>query len=170
MSRQTAPKSIGLRTYHITFTTYGSWLLGDARGSTRHGGIYIYPDPALEEQMRERCNYDEIKLSEEARRVAYKGILEEARFRNWKIHVLNVLAKHVHVLVTAPCETSSSIVLARIKRGATEALKRAGYFKDRQIWTRSGDIKIINTPGYFHRVYNYILNEQTSKPFSYEEK
>jgi hypothetical protein len=46
-------------TYHILWTTYGTWLPGDARGWIKKGDPYTQdPDPVLEQSARERMTDD----------------------------------------------------------------------------------------------------------------
>ena len=154
------------RAYHITFTTYGTWLYGDKRGSWFEDGSYIPPDPQLERHTRQVCKHNAVYLSPHMRRVVFDGICAEAIFHQWKIHALNVLDNHVHLLVSAPCEIKSEIILARIKSGATSALHKAGYFLDgRPIWTSKGNPRLIENDGYFQRVYDYINHKQKWEPF-----
>lgn len=162
---QTEPEPIGFQSYHITFTTYGSWLLGTCRGSTRHGGAKVRPCDRLEGWMRERCAYAEVTLTEEMRQIVFDAILQVAEYYRWHIRIHNVLAQHVHVLISAPATTRSSVILAKLKTGATKALRSAGYFKDRPVWTSSGDARPIRTREYFEKVCDYIHNEQTHTPF-----
>ncbi len=152
--------------YHITFTTYGAWLYGDKRGSWFENGTYIPPNPSLERYVRQACKYDAVRLSPHMRRIVFDGICAEANFHQWKIHALNVLDNHVHILVSAPCEINGSTILAKIKSGATIALHKAGYFLNgRPIWTPKGNPRLIDNDGYFQRVREYINHKQKWEPF-----
>ncbi|MBQ9812477.1 MAG: transposase [Thermoguttaceae bacterium] len=158
------------QSYHVVFTTYASWLHGDKRGSKLFGGAYLPPDPDMERRVRQRCNYDEVRLSLEQRRIVFKGIRAEAQFHEWTIHALNVLDNHVHLLISAPCEINPSSVLARIKSGATSALHKAGFFLNQKaVWTSGGSVAPIRNSGHFWKTRNYILHKQKWLPFEMDD-
>ena len=151
---------------HFTFTTYGTWFHGDERGSWNRSGAYVKPDRGLERYERQQCKYDEVRLTTPMRRIVFDAICAEADFHQWKIYALNVLDNHVHLLIATPREIDPSVVLARVKSAATSALRKAGYFLDqKRIWTNKGNSKSIDTPGYFGRVYEYIVYKQKQSPF-----
>ena len=152
--------------YHIVFTTYGAWLHGDKRGSWDGTGSYIAPDPSLEQFSRLASKHPAVLLTPRMRRVVFDGICAEVDFHQWKIHALNVLDNHVHLLVSAPCEINGLTILSRIKSGATNALHKAGYFLDRRpIWTSKGSPRLVDSDGYFQRVREYINHKQKWEPF-----
>ncbi|MBQ9813834.1 MAG: transposase [Thermoguttaceae bacterium] len=156
------------QSYHITFTTYGSWLHGDSRGSWASNGSFVPPNPSVERGERRRCKHDAVRLTTPERRIVFDAIRAEADYRRCKIHALNVLDNHVHVLIAVPRETKSKVILSQIKSSATLALRKAGYFQDRPVWTSGGNVSIIDTDGYFWRVYNYVINKQKEQPFDKE--
>ena len=163
------PRSIEDRqSYHITFTTYGSWLHGDRRGSWASNGSFVPPNPSMERGERRRCKYEAVIQTAPMRRIVFDAIRAEADFRQCKIRALNVLDNHVHMLIAVPRETKSKVILSQIKSSATVALRKAGFFQDRPIWTSGGNVSIVDTEGYFWRVYNYIINKQKEQPFDRE--
>ncbi|MBR4752197.1 MAG: transposase [Thermoguttaceae bacterium] len=152
--------------YHIVFTTYGAWLHGDKRGSWSSMGFYVSPNTSLEQFSRLASKHPAVLLTPPMRRVVFDGICAEADFHQWKIYALNVLDNHVHLLISTPCEINGEIILARVKAGATAALRNAGYFLDRRpIWTSSGLPRLVETDGYFQRVREYINHKQKWEPF-----
>ena len=103
------------------------------------------------------------------RRVVFDAICAEAKFRGWKIYALNALDNHVHLLIAAPWNIDRKLLLAHIKSNATRALRNAGYFLDRPVWTSNGNVVRVDTSGYFWRVRDYINNKQKWKPFDLKD-
>ncbi len=153
------------QTYHITFTCYGTWLLGSEKGSTRHGGEYVAPNPALEKYMRENCNYSSVTLTRRLRRKVFFSLEKTCRNEGWTMQALNTLSQHVHAVVTVPLGVRGDVVLGKLKSEATQNLRASGFRQDQPIWTKSGDCKEVNTSGYFNRLIKYVLLEQTEPAF-----
>jgi hypothetical protein len=88
--------------HHIIWTTYGTWLHGDARGwvTKKRPGVQD-PDPTLEHESRERMAGDAVLLSPEQREIVDRTIRRHCEIRRWTLHALNVRTNHVHVVVTA---------------------------------------------------------------------
>ncbi len=158
------------QSYHMTRATYGTWLHGDERGSWASDGTFVRPDPLIERGERRRCKYDAIRLTPPARRIVFDAIRAEAVFRRYKIYALNVLDNHVHLLIAVPVEIKPKVALSQMKARATIALRKAGYFQDRSIWTSGGNASLIKTEGYFRRVCNYIVNKQKEPPFDTDKR
>src|SRR5688500_1261457 len=84
-----------------TWTTYGSWLHGDARGSFRDR-TYLPPDPALQEANRSAMTGDVVYLTDRQRALVDAALVNECRAQGWQLHAHNVRTNHVHVVVSAP--------------------------------------------------------------------
>ena len=63
--------------YMVTWTTYGSWLQGDARGFVKDGKI-LGENKGLEQANRKMLIGDRFKLKKEQCEVARRAILLEA--------------------------------------------------------------------------------------------
>ena len=91
--------------YHLIWTTYGTWLPGDARGWTKSGVLGIQqPDPVLEQHAREMMVESEVHLTPEQRAAVEQTIRKHCHIRNWILHAVNVRSNHVHVVVTCACD------------------------------------------------------------------
>lgn len=88
--------------YFLTWTTYGTWLSGDERGWVAKPGIFLEPDQALENRMRERMTEAPVVLEQEQRKLVERTISEHCDFRRWQLYAVNCRTPHVHVVVTAP--------------------------------------------------------------------
>ena len=94
--------------YLLTWTTYGTWLHGDDRGSIdrlapRGPGVpSLAPDRARARFERDELKSDPVTLSCEARCLVDRVIRKHCVFREWTIHALYVRTNHVHLVVSAP--------------------------------------------------------------------
>jgi hypothetical protein len=86
--------------YHITWTTYGTWLPGDARAWVQWGEWGIKPpDPERECAARQRRAESAVVLSEDRRALVEQTIRDHCRVRGWLLHAVNARTNHVHVVV-----------------------------------------------------------------------
>ena len=70
--------------YHITWTTYGTWLSGDSRGWVKGGEAGIRePDSAIEAEMKARMTDEPVRLSGEQREVVEETIRGVVSHRGW---------------------------------------------------------------------------------------
>ena len=92
--------------YFITFTTYGSWLHGEAPGSVDDvhnipGTPFIEPNSQRRAVNRQQLTQDPYLLDANRREIVRDAIVEECKFRGWTLHALHVRTDHVHLVVTA---------------------------------------------------------------------
>jgi hypothetical protein len=70
--------------YHLIWTTYGSWLPGDARGWIKSDVLGIQlPDPALEQQARQMMAESEVRLTSQQREAVEQSIRKHCHIRKW---------------------------------------------------------------------------------------
>jgi hypothetical protein len=68
--------------YHITWTTYGTWLPGDARGWVRWGEWGVKPpDPERERAAGKRMVESAVELTEEQRALVEQTVRDYCRIR-----------------------------------------------------------------------------------------
>ena len=85
----------------ITWTVYGTFLPGDARGwKHRSAGLQL-ARPLLETWHRDRLSHDIITLDDSMQSVAEAAIREICGVRSWALWATSVRTNHVHVVVTA---------------------------------------------------------------------
>ena len=98
--------------YLITWTTYGTWLPGDERGSW-HRGQYESPNQLFRVMAESHMKEAVFVLSEQDRNIVEKTVAKHCDIRSWKLHALNARTNHVHVVVTArayePEDSSRSV-------------------------------------------------------------
>ncbi|GIX03803.1 MAG: hypothetical protein KatS3mg113_0809 [Planctomycetaceae bacterium] len=91
--------------YHLTWTTYGTWLPGDSRGWVQWDEWGVKPpDPEQESAARRRMVEAAVLLTAEQRALVEQTIRDHCRIRGWHLHAVNARSKHVHVVVTADRE------------------------------------------------------------------
>src|SRR3954451_1550677 len=76
--------------YHLIWTTYGSWLPGDARGWIKAGvwGVQS-PDPKREQQARAMMAEEAVVLNRTQRDAMEQTIRDHCRVRQWVLHAVN---------------------------------------------------------------------------------
>jgi REP element-mobilizing transposase RayT len=153
--------------YHTTWTTYGTWLHGDARGWVKWGEFGIKPpDPNEEGAARERMVESAVVLNEDQRNLVEQTIRDHCRIRGWLLHAVNVRTNHVHVVVTANREPDE--VMNQFKAWCSRKLsdaaglvgavaKKAGR---RRWFTEGGDKQAIDTEEYLANAIQYVLEGQ----------
>jgi hypothetical protein len=148
----------------LTFTTYGTWLHGDARGSVDRdhnipGTPFLEPDEDHRREMRERMVQPPYALDAARRVVVLEGIRGLFSRRGWELDAIHVRSQHVHVVGAA--DRPPERVMHDCKSFASKALNDAGFdTRDRRRWTRGGSTKWINDLWYFDNAVRYVLDEQ----------
>jgi hypothetical protein len=151
-------------TYLITFTAYGQWLHGDARGSVdRHhnhpDAPLLPPNPERVTQSRKLMADPPYQMDERRRGVVLAAICEHAGFRGWHILACHVRTTHVHVVVSgdAPPER----IMTAFKAYASRALNAAKLGdEDEKRWSRHGSTRHLNTEESVRRAVRYTVDEQ----------
>jgi REP element-mobilizing transposase RayT len=158
--------AVPILAYHIVWTTYGTWLSGDARGWVKWGERGIQPpDPKMERAHRERMVEEPVILTPEQRALVEKTITEHCRIRGWRLHVVAVRTNHVHVVVTA--DRNPNDVRDQFKAWCSRKLsdavglttlvaKKAGR---RRWFTEGGDTEFIDTEVYLNNTIRYVIDQ-----------
>ena len=153
--------------YHLTWTTYGTWLPGDERGWVASGkdGIQL-PDRQRELEARRSLAESPVVLTDGQRQVVEQTVRDHCQIRGWTLHALNVRSNHIHVVVTA--DRRPEEVLNQFKAwcsrkvsddaGLTAAVaKKAGR---RRWWTEHGSTKWIFDEKYLEEAVHYVVERQ----------
>ena len=146
-------------TYFITWTTYGSWFPGDSRGWRKSKAGEQPPQPLLEDWCRDRMTEEAVVLTSDQRQKVEDVCHRHAEIRGWVLHAVSARSNHVHVAVTADAEPKK--VRDQFKANATRVLREPpnAIVKDK-IWTRGGDIEIVDGEGDLEQVVIYITEAQ----------
>ena len=144
--------------YLITWTTYGTWLPGDARGWVEKGkeGIQEADDPrrrAAGDQLVEAA----VVLEPRQRGVVEATIRAHCEFRGWQLHAVSARSNHVHVVVTA--DTAPEVVMNQFKAWCSRRLNEGGDARERW-WTKHGSTKWVNDEAYLNNAVRYVVEGQ----------
>ena len=142
------------RFWFLTWTTYGSWLPGDRRGSTsrvrtaggseRHnvvGEPAAPPQPARERHARQLMRGPTVLLSREQATTLRGDFERTATFRGWTILAGAMMHNHVHLVVAVVGDPEPSDVLRDFKRRASRALNETAGEPALRWWTRGGSTR-----------------------------
>ena len=146
-------------TYFITWTTYGTWLPGDARGwrKTRKGDQA--PRPLLEAWCRHRMTESPVLLNETQRAKVEAVCREHAQVRGWVLHAVSARSNHVHLAVTA--DKKPETVRDQFKANAMRVLRQPpDAITNEKVWTSGGDCEIVDGDDELERVVAYIMEAQ----------
>ncbi len=152
--------------YHIVWTTYGTWLSGDARGWVRKGDRVVQPpDQVSERQARARMVEEPVVLTPDQRSLIERTITDHCRIRGWILHIGKARTNHVHVVVTAdrdPVEVRDqfkawcSRKLSDAAGLTTVVAKKAGR---RHWFTEGGDNEFIDREEYLANAIQYVMDQ-----------
>lgn len=129
--------------WYLTWTTYGTWLHGDPRGSYL-GSQHLPANPELEAAMRAEMTGDPVYLTDAQRQLVDEVLVKECAAQGWVLHARNVRTNHVHAVVSAP--RPGTFLRARLKALASDALSEhaglamAGRDGRRRWWTEKGNV------------------------------
>jgi REP element-mobilizing transposase RayT len=153
------------RAYLLTWTTYGTWLPGDERGSVdaEHnapGGECAAPDAKRHAANVAAMAQPALLLDAPSRRIVHATILAHCAFRGWEIVALNVRSNHVHVVLRCG-EISPKRAAQELKAWATRRLRAAGQVAPgRHVWTERGSGRYLWDEGSVKDAETYVTDCQ----------
>ena len=152
--------------YFLTFTTYGTHLPGDSRGSTnRHEGR-LPPLPALQRHAASLQPELPFRLENvEDRRLVLNAIIEVYHYREWRLMALHIREAHLHGVVQVEDATPGR-VMGDWKSYGSRSLK-VRWPERKQFWTRGGDCRAVHGVG-LNQVLRYVLEEQGEPMETYD--
>jgi REP element-mobilizing transposase RayT len=153
--------------YHLTWTTYGTWLPGDERGWYESGRLGVQdPNPAREELARRLMAEAEIVLTPEQRQLVEATIRDHCTRRGWALHAVNARTNHVHAVVTADRDPDD--VMDQLKAWCSRKLSdQAGLTQPvarkagRRHWfTEGGGKNRLETEEHLRAAIEYVVEKQ----------
>ena len=90
--------------YFITFSTYGTWLHGDERGSVDRdhnttGEVLLPANTALRSSREALMPEVAYRMEAPDREAVLNAIVRHAEFRGWFLRAAHVRTNHVHIVV-----------------------------------------------------------------------
>ncbi len=152
--------------YFLTWTTYGTWLRGDPRGSVvddnRFGAPYAEHDPTLSRDDARRMRGEPFVLTPEMRDVVRDAIIAVCEHRGWRTHAVNVRSNHVHVVLTSDAHANKT--LAGLKAWTTRKLRESGLVRAAQsVWTTHGSTRHLFDTASLAAAVDYVIRHQDMK-------
>jgi len=151
--------------YLITFTTYGTWLHGDRRGSVlkkdnQYGSAFARRSSALVGKEHSVLKNAPFVLGPRQREIALGAIMEVCRFRGWRAHAVHVRSNHVHVVVSG--EEKPERMMVDFKAYATRAIRKFANEQAsvKKYWTRHGSTRYLWTDESLASAMKYVENGQ----------
>lgn len=147
----------------LTWTTYGTWLPGDARGSIARGSAgragIVGASPALERANQASLKHEPTTLDPRQREVVGESIRAVCDHRGWTLHAANVRSNHVHVVVSKTKPPDAG--LADLKAWCARALRSHGLVDpDLCIWTKHGSTRHLHTHASLAAAVDYVMRFQ----------
>ncbi len=133
--------------YFLTWTTHGSWLHGDERGSVDRdhaipGTPCLATDGAHQRQETARLRARAMELDARGRVVVTRTIADHCALRGWDLLAVNVRSNHVHVVVACPPEVPPERAMSEFKAWSTRRLRAARLVApDKPVWTHHGSTR-----------------------------
>jgi REP element-mobilizing transposase RayT len=125
-------KTVG---YMITFTTYGTWLQGDAKGFVTDGEVRG-ENIALKKSNVKNLKRAVVRLNRKEKEIVRNAIIEAAKRFEQKILTMAVRSNHVHI-VAEYVGVPMSILVGYYKSAGRVALKEYGF--KGKLWTKGYD-------------------------------
>jgi REP element-mobilizing transposase RayT len=150
--------------YFITFSTYGTWLHGDERGSVdrKHnvaGEVLLPANAELRHNRKTLMTAPEYRMGAGERETVLAAIRQHAEFRGWSLLAVHVRTNHVHIVVVGDAKPERMMI--EFKAYASRALNRMNPTEtQRKYWTRHGSTRWLNTDESVRRAIEYTIAEQ----------
>jgi len=152
--------------YLLTWTCYGTWLHGDERGSVDlENNVYstpvLEPDESRNATANSRLINVPVRLDFRARETVREAIEECCRFREWRLHAINVRTTHVHVVVEPRLLRAPESILVQLKAWSTRRLRELKLVRPKQrVWTSHGSTRYLWNENSVLSAIDYVLLRQ----------
>ena len=150
--------------YLLTFTTYGTWLHGDARGSVDPlhnlpGTPVLHGDEQREREEHERLATPTVTLDGARRHAVQEAIIGVCSHRGWRLFALHVRTTHVHAVISA--DTPPERVMNDLKAYATRRLRESELLREAdRLWTRHGSTRYLHGEASKLAAVRYVVEDQ----------
>jgi REP element-mobilizing transposase RayT len=157
------------RVYFITWTTYGTWLPGDARGWRKRRRGPQLPQPLLEQWCRKEMNGEAVLLQTHDRDTVEDACREHCQIRGWHLLAVSARTNHIHVVVGA--NTPPKTVRDQLKANCTRRLRtQSTPLNVEKTWTTGGDCEILDRDEDIDAAIRYVVEAQDNKKAEYSDE
>ena len=104
----------------FTWSTYGTWLPGDARGWVEYKHGFQLPDPVRELEARARMTSEVVYLNAEQREQLHQQVAETCAHKGWTLLAVNCRSNHIRALISA--STTPKKMRAALKAWCSQRL------------------------------------------------
>lgn len=159
--------------YLITFRSYGTWLHGDARGSTdRFHHAYKSPHIPRNDRWRDhnqrQLRSGPLVLNLEQRKSVDSAIREVCEHRHWDLHAISVRTNHAHVVVSVGV-IKPERALNAFKAYATRRLRSSGQWQEpHSPWSDKGSNRYLWNDRSVGLAIEYVMFGQGDEPPEFE--
>ena len=144
--------------FFLTWTTYGSWLPGDARGWVNDRGLTRPPNARLARHAVHVMRSHAVELTTPQRQTVEQAIVEQCAFREWTLHAVSCRTSHVHVVVSADGRSPDRVMgglKAWCSRRLSDGLQGTGFW-----WTKGGSMRRLYDTRGIEAVVTYVVECQ----------
>ena len=158
---------------HFTWTTYGTWLPGDPRGSTSPtflshqpytqrfntpGTDYARADAFTQHKSKALQKDPVVWLTTEMARIVAECVIETAKSNLWQCSRGAIMSNHVHfLLMEVPTDPSPT---RRMLKGVSQARLTQETGQSRRWWTTGGSDRFKNDWEAIEAAQNYIMEQE----------
>ncbi|MFO1004488.1 MAG: transposase [Planctomycetaceae bacterium] len=165
------------RYWFLTWTTYGSWLPGDARGyvgvaidesgravnHNQYGTPAAPPNESLRESARRSLKSTPIVLTQAQAESLFTQLQETAKIRRWLLIAVAIMQTHLHLVVGVHGDPDPDKVLGDFKAYGSRCLNQGwGQPKSETWWTTGGSTRKLADDLAVETVVPYIRQQPNS--------
>jgi REP element-mobilizing transposase RayT len=162
------------RFWLLTWTTYGTWLPGDARGFVSNvdrgdgkGHRINTPNvppianmPGLQRMARETAAM-EVFLSLDHAQLLFDQFTETIRFRGWELQAAAIMRNHVHLVLGVPGDPEPDVLLRDMKSYGSRRLNQSfERLPSGTWWTESGSRRKLPNKEAVQAAVKYVENQE----------
>lgn len=152
----------------ITWSTYGTWLPGDARGWVEYRHGFQLPDPILEIECAARMAEGACRLAPHQRERVHKQVAETCQHKRWLLHAVNCRSNHIHVVLSAAAKPKT--IREQLKAWCTRRLNEQqaelgvpNCQRRSNWWGERGSIRWIFSEDDLAAAIDYVVNQQDNR-------
>jgi REP element-mobilizing transposase RayT len=149
----------------FTWSTYGTWLPGDARGWVEYRHGFQLADPTLELECAARMTEDALRLAPHQRQRVHEQVIETCGHKHWPLHAVNCRTNHVHVVLSSV--EAPKAIREQLKAWCTRRLNElqadsgvAEHERRSHWWSDRGSIRWIFREEELAAAVSYVRDQQ----------